>query len=500
MASRSDTIPMQETAGRVTNNASKSHAKDRTTVATYPTASQSTFNLNSSNDDDNNAIELETAEESDQPIEQGWISTSREWSMVVCFAIMAMMVTMDALILIPILPNIAGKYHSNPSRDTMWPITVYILANATMQRCHVALMEICGRRDMLMAGLVVFTMGLILLSALPPLFPTLLIGRGVQGAGAAAMISIPPAMLMDMISERRRSIYSFVILFSSAIGAILGLTLGGTFIQQDSWTWIFYISFPFCFILFIITPFAVRPVGETLESKKRLMNVDWTGSLLFSASMAALLLGLTWASSLQKQLKWEVLVALVAGAVGMIVTMVYERSGASRPFLSLGVLKVSPVTFLCGLIQSLLIAVQLVYVPAYLRGVHKSPTTSIGAVLIAMIVTMLLVTGGINLVPTKIYHYRWPLWFGWALNIISSASLTLFNTHTTLRVCVIVMVVTGLGHGITITATHTALQELSKQKSRSQRDASLIANFIRTAGFCLAIASAESAFRVCFEL
>ena len=207
-----------------------------------------------------------------------------------------------------------------------------------------------------MAGLVVFTMGLILLSALPPLFPTLLVGRGVQGAGAAAMMSIPPAMLMDMISERRRSIYSFVILFSSAIGAILGLTLGGTFIQQDSWKWIFYISFPFCFILFIITPFAVRPVGESLESKKRLMNVDWTGSLLFSASMAALLLGLTWASSLQKQLKWEVLVALVSGAVGMIATMVYERSGASRPFLSLGVLKVSPVTFLCGLIQSLLVS------------------------------------------------------------------------------------------------------------------------------------------------
>lgn len=112
-----------------------------------------------------------------------------------------------------------------------------------------------------------------------------------------------------------------------------------------------------------------------------------------------------------------------------------------------------------------------------------------------MIVTMLLVTAAVDLIPTKLYHYRWPLWLGWALNIISSASLTLFNTHTALRVCVVVMLVTGLGHGITISATHTALRELSRQSSRSQRDASLIANFIRTAGFCLAIASAESAFR-----
>lgn len=74
------------------------------TVTTYPVASQSTFNLVRSNGDYNNAVELETTEESDQPTEQCWISSSREWSMVLCFSIMAMMVTMDALILIPILP------------------------------------------------------------------------------------------------------------------------------------------------------------------------------------------------------------------------------------------------------------------------------------------------------------------------------------------------------------------------------------------------------------
>lgn len=110
---------MQETGRSLTNNNSKGHAKDRTTVATYHSASQSTFNLDSSNDDDNNTIELETAEESDQPIEQGWISTSSEWSMVACFATMAMMVTMDALILIPILPvsPSSGNLLRTPSSD-----------------------------------------------------------------------------------------------------------------------------------------------------------------------------------------------------------------------------------------------------------------------------------------------------------------------------------------------------------------------------------------------
>jgi hypothetical protein len=104
MASRSDIIPMQDNPVIPRKDGSKTHTKDRTTVATHPIASQSTFTLDGDNNDDNNAIELETAEESDEPIEQGWVSTSREWSMVVCFALMAMMVTMDALIPIPIIP------------------------------------------------------------------------------------------------------------------------------------------------------------------------------------------------------------------------------------------------------------------------------------------------------------------------------------------------------------------------------------------------------------
>ncbi|EED14619.1 efflux pump antibiotic resistance protein, putative [Talaromyces stipitatus ATCC 10500] len=491
--SQSAATPMKENRGSVSANGHTNDTKHQTIVTTYSTASRTVMNINSNNVGDDNDIELQTTQHSDQPLHEGWILTSREWWMVGCFVVMTMMVTMDALIVIPILPEIAEKYHSSPSRDTTWPITVYTLANATLQRCYVSLMEIFGQKNILIGGLSMFTIGLILLSASPSLFLVLLVGRGIQGAGTAAMISIPSVMLMDLISGRRRTIYNFVIFFGGAIGAVLGLVLGGLFMREGSWKWIFYISLPFCFMLLLVTPFAVQPIGESLKSKKRLMNVDWTGMLLFSASMAALLLGLTWASSLQKQLKWEVLVALVAGAFGIMATMVYETSGASRPFLPVIVLKVSPVTFVCVLVQSLLISVQLVYIPAYLRGVHHLSSTSIGLILIAMLATMLLVNAGVDFVPTKIYHYRWPLWLGWALNIISSASTALFNTRTTLRVCVIVMIVMGLGHGITISATHMALHNLSRGV-HPQRDTALIANFVRTAGFCLAIASADSAF------
>jgi MFS family permease len=218
-------------------------------------------------------------------------------------------------------------------------------------------MKIFGCRNVLIAGIVIFSMGLILLSAAPTLFPVLLVGRGVQGAGAAAMISVPHYMLKDMIPHKRRSFYNCVILSSSAIGGSLGFVLGGVFFHKpEDWRWVFYISAPFCFVLLIVTPFAVKPVGEELELQIRIMKVDWTGIGLFSGSMASLLLGLTWASSLQSELKWEVLFPLVAGTVGMIATILYERSGASRPFLPFHILTISPVTYICVFVQSILVS------------------------------------------------------------------------------------------------------------------------------------------------
>jgi hypothetical protein len=113
-----------------------------------------------------------------------------------------------------------------------------------------------------------------------------------------------------------------------------------------------------------------------------------------------------------------------------------------------------------------------------------------------MLSILFLSTAGTSLIPEKLCQFRWILWFGWALTIISSGTLTLLNTGTKRGVCVIVLLVTGLAHGLTISATHRALRELSSSMvPQSARDASLIANLIRTSGFCLAIAGAESGFR-----
>jgi MFS family permease len=258
--------------------------------------------------------------------------------------------------------DISYKYHSDLATETLWPVTVYFLANAIMQRVFVALTDIFGRRIMLFSAVAIFTIGAVVLSVTPPLFPILVAGRGLQGIGSGGMVAIPSAMLIEMIPTQRRSRYNCIILLCAAIGAGTGPVVGGLFTEKGiaengmAWRWIYWISGPYCLVLLISIPFAVQPVGEFLSPKMRLLSIDWTGISIFCASMSGLLIGITWSGGGDPSTNWRTLLALAAGGIGMMCWLLYERSGATKPFFSFSILSKSPVTFFGIFLHSFLVS------------------------------------------------------------------------------------------------------------------------------------------------
>jgi MFS family permease len=136
---------------------------------------------------------------------------------------------------------------------------------------------------------------------------------------------------------------------------------------------------------------------------------------------------------------------------------------------------------------------EVFYIPQYMRGVYELSPSYLGALLIALTVPSLLVTAVVGVITARFRAYRWAVWSGWVLTTASAGCMTVPSTDTSLVVYVILMIVAGLGHGLTMSGSHTAIQRLAN--ASNERDASLLANFVRTIGICIAMSAAGTVFQ-----
>jgi MFS family permease len=179
-----------------------------------------------------------------------------------------------------------------------------------------ALSDRYGRRRILVAGLVLFTVSSAA-CALTPSVGLLIAARAVQGIGAATITPLSLTILSAAFPADRRG---------KAIGTWGGITglavaggplVGGAIVEGLAWQWIFWVN---VVLGAILVPLIVRKVAETYGSRVR---VDLVGVALISVGsfglVRALIRGSTsgWTSV-------EVVSALVGGVVASAVFALWE--------------------------------------------------------------------------------------------------------------------------------------------------------------------------------
>jgi len=112
--------------------------------------------------------------------------------------------------------------------------------------------------------------------------------RALQGLGAGGLMVGAMAIIGDIVPPRERGRYQGYIGGVFAISSIAGPLLGGFFVDNFSWRWVFYVNLPVGALAFFV-------VGAVLHLPRRRVahRIDILGTVLLSLGATALTLALT---------------------------------------------------------------------------------------------------------------------------------------------------------------------------------------------------------------
>src|SRR5438309_3852986 len=152
------------------------------------------------------------------------------------------MAGIDSRIVIIGLPTVATALNAD-AEQAIWFTQSYVLGSTISLLLLGRITDIIGRIKVYNIGFIVFTVGSALTSiSQDPL--QVIVFRGVQGIGAAALFSNSITMLVDSTPRKQLGLFLGLNQISFRIGAMAGLTISGIILSFLDWRALFYINVP----------------------------------------------------------------------------------------------------------------------------------------------------------------------------------------------------------------------------------------------------------------
>ena len=139
-----------------------------------------------------------------------------------------------------------------------WVVLAYLITMTALAVTAGALGDRFGKRRLLMAGLALFALSSALCAATPNL-PLLVAGRALQGASAALLNALALALVVDVVGAGSAGSALGFLSATSAIGTMVGPTVGAFVIAGGGWRAIFAINIPLALLVYVALR-VTRPV------------------------------------------------------------------------------------------------------------------------------------------------------------------------------------------------------------------------------------------------
>jgi EmrB/QacA subfamily drug resistance transporter len=408
------------------------------------------------------------------PAEPGPDLAHREIMVVlVPLMLVAFMATLDQTIVATAIPGIGRALRSLTSAP--WIATAYLLTSAVSTLILGKCGDSYGRKRVFQISVIIFLAGS-LLAATATSMPALIGFRALQGIGGGGLTPLVQAITGDLIPARQRARYQAYIGIIATVAVVAGPLLGGIFVDDLSWRWIFLINLP-------VGAVALAIIAATLHlpahhSQRR---ADLAGGLTITVFTTAALLVTVWGGSKYHWASGQILGLIAVAAVGLAGYLLIERRAAD-PITPLHLFRkpvftISAVQFF---LSTLVLFAGLIYVPGLMQYVYHRTSFEAGLFLIPMLVGLIggaMVSGS---VISRTGHYKMFPVIGAVLAGAGLFSIGLAAAASPAWLVAVLLVPAGIGIGFFVQVSVLAGQNAVDQPVLGVATGAL--NFFKTLG------------------